>query len=95
MPQGQQTIPEIQWAIIRLERLLTREQIAMSLNVSICTVKRVISHFHKFGTIPNSGEKEATERKSKKHLRDVDVEVISYRLSFNLRELMYNYGSLF
>lgn len=78
MPQGQQTVPEIQWAIIRLEKLLTREQIAMSLNVSISTVKRVVSHFRAFGTIPNSGEKEATERKSRKHLRDVDVEVILF-----------------
>ena len=55
MPQGQQAIPEIQWAIIGLAKLVDHEQIGLCLNLSTRSVKRVITHFHQYGTIPIPG----------------------------------------
>ncbi|KIO14394.1 hypothetical protein M404DRAFT_108146, partial [Pisolithus tinctorius Marx 270] len=77
MRQGQKIAPEIQWAIVRLSRRLENEEIAMCLDLSTCSVRRIISHFHVHGTIPNSEEKSAqTEQKNNRHLRDVDVEFL-------------------
>ncbi|KAF8120461.1 hypothetical protein EV363DRAFT_1189650 [Boletus edulis] len=76
MPRGKQTLPEVQWAIVRLSKLglIDREQIAMCLDTSTCTVKRVLSHFNTYGTVPNPGDSTAPqrERKHKRHLRDTD-----------------------
>jgi len=77
MPRGHQTIPEIQWAVVRLSKLLDHEQIAMSVNISTRSVKRVLAHFHQYGTIPNPGEDVVRkERVGRRHLSDVDVEFL-------------------
>lgn len=76
MPRVHQTSPEIQWAIVLLSRILDFEQIAMSLDLSVRSVQRIVSHFHTHGTIPNPGDNVIKkERKGNRHLRDVDVEV--------------------
>ena len=76
MPQGQQAIPEIQWAIIRLAKLLDHEQIGLCLNLSTRSVKQVITHFHQYGTIPIPGKYVIQKgRVGRRHLSDVDVEV--------------------
>jgi hypothetical protein len=81
MPRGQQTPPEIQWAVIRLSRFtsLDLERIADCLDVSVRTVKRIIAHFRAHGTVPNPGE-DATGNAHQwdGHLRDVDVEAYEY-----------------
>ncbi|KAF9228236.1 hypothetical protein BS17DRAFT_329217 [Gyrodon lividus] len=78
MPRGQQTTPEIQWAIVWLAKLLDHEQIGTSLNLSTCSVKQILAHFHQYGTIPNPGKddvpKEGVGRR--RHLSDVDVEFL-------------------
>ncbi|KIK75041.1 hypothetical protein PAXRUDRAFT_787652 [Paxillus rubicundulus Ve08.2h10] len=80
MPQGKQTLPDIQWAIVQFSKLglLNLEQIAMCLNTSTCTVKHVLSYFCTYGMVPNPGDSMATqqERKHKRHLHDTDVEFL-------------------
>ncbi|KAG8216755.1 hypothetical protein J3R82DRAFT_6988, partial [Butyriboletus roseoflavus] len=51
-----QTTPEIQWTIVWLSRFLNFEHIAMCVDTSTCTVKRVLSHFCRYGTVSNPGE---------------------------------------
>ncbi|KAL4076584.1 hypothetical protein V8B97DRAFT_1941824 [Scleroderma yunnanense] len=62
----------MQWAIIRLSRLLNHEEITMSLDLSTRTVRRVISHFHAHGTISNADENSTQrEHKDNRNLRVV------------------------
>lgn len=77
MPQGHQTTPEIQWAIVRLSKYLDHERIATCLNLSTRSVQRVLAHFQTYGTIPNPCDG-TVEKMSvgKCHLRDVDVEFL-------------------
>ena len=76
MPQGRQTCSEIQWAIVRLSRMLDQEQVSAGLNLSTRTVQRVLAHFHKYGTVPNEDDQPAKrDRSNNRHLRDIDVEV--------------------
>ena len=80
MPQGYQTDPETQWAIVRFSGFVDDERIAMGLNLSTRTVKRVLAHYRAYGTIPNPKRNEEEEDEDedgagKGHLRDVDVEV--------------------
>jgi len=74
--RGQQTGPEIQWAVVRLSRHLDLERIATCLDISLRTVKQILVHFRAYGTIPNPSEDAAPrENTGNHHLRDVDVDV--------------------
>ena len=76
MQPGKKINVEMQWAIIRLSMLLDNDRIAMCLNLSARTVRRVLAHFHMHGTIPNPEEEQVqNERKRDRHLKDIDVEV--------------------
>ena len=76
MPQGQKVSPELQWAIIRLSKMISNDQIAIGLNLSTRTVRHVLSYFNANGNIPYPEEKPTeSEKKGSRHLRDVDVEV--------------------
>jgi len=75
MAQGQKIHPQVQWAIIRLSKLLKNDQIAMCLDLSTRSVRRVLSHFSVHGTIPYPEEEAPEKRRGKSHLRDVDVDV--------------------
>ena len=80
MPQGYQTDPETQWAIVWFSGFVDDEWIAMGLNLSTCTVKRVLAHYRAYGTIPNpkrNEEEEEEDGAGKGHLHDVDVEVMA------------------
>lgn len=77
MHRGQQTTPEIQWAIVRFSKFLDHERIAMCLDLSTRTIQRVLAHFRTYGTIPNPGDGTDEEmRVRKRQLRDVDVEFL-------------------
>ena len=79
MPQGQKISPELQWAIMRLSRIIRKDHIAVGLNLSICTVRHVLSHFNAYGIIlyppPPEEPSDAGVKKGYRHLRDADVEV--------------------
>ena len=76
MPQGYQTDPETQWAIVWFSGFVDDERIAMGLNLSTRTVKRVLAHYRAYRTIPNPKRNEEEEDGAGKgHLHDVDVEV--------------------
>ncbi|KIK75300.1 hypothetical protein PAXRUDRAFT_173224 [Paxillus rubicundulus Ve08.2h10] len=78
MPQGCPTSTDIQWIVIRLSRFLDHEQIAMSGDLSICSVRHILSHFCDYGMITNpENDLDMAHKEWKKgqHLRDVDVEV--------------------
>ena len=76
MARGQKLSSETQWAIIQMSHWLERDDIAMFLNLSTCTIRQVILDFRTHGTIPNQEEESAEkEHKNNRHLRDVDVEV--------------------
>lgn len=77
MVQGQKVSSEMQRAIVRLSRMLSNEQIAMCLDLSTRSVRRVLSHFHAYGTTSDTKEPPTEdERKGNRHLRDVDVEFL-------------------
>ncbi|KAF8835165.1 hypothetical protein BDN67DRAFT_1015783 [Paxillus ammoniavirescens] len=77
MPQYQKTIPEMQWAVVRLAKFLNHEQIDICLNLSTHSVKQILAHFHQYGTIPNPGEEVAQKKKvGRRHLSDIDVEIL-------------------
>ncbi|KIK74203.1 hypothetical protein PAXRUDRAFT_91192, partial [Paxillus rubicundulus Ve08.2h10] len=70
---------DIQWTVIRLSRFLDHEQIAMSVDLSIHSVRCIISHFRDYGTIPNPENDLDTapkEWEKCQHLHDVDVEFL-------------------
>ena len=75
MAQGQKIHPQVQWAVIRLSKLLKNDQIAMCLDLSTCSVRCVLSHFSMHGTIPYLEEEAPEKCRGKSHLRDVDVDV--------------------
>ena len=76
MPQGRKVSPELQWAVIRLSKMLRNDQIAIGLGLSSHTVQHVLSYFNTNGTIPYPKEKPAeAEKKGNGHLQDADVEV--------------------
>jgi len=75
MAQGQKIHPQVQWAVIRLSKLLKNDQIAMCLDLSTRSVRHVLSHFSVHGTIPYPEEEAPEKRRGKSHLRDVDVDV--------------------
>ena len=83
MRKGQKTSPEMQWAIVRLSRVISHDEICMGLDISTRTIRRVLAHFQTHGTIPEppladsaeEGGYEGEKKKSNRHLRDVDVEV--------------------
>jgi hypothetical protein len=52
MPQGHQTSPELQWAIVWMVHFLDYERITMCLNLSVQTIKHVHTYFRTYGTIP-------------------------------------------
>ncbi|KAF8137588.1 hypothetical protein EV363DRAFT_1124857, partial [Boletus edulis] len=57
----------------RLSKFLDFEQTAMALDLSIRSVRRIVSYFNAHGTVPNPGEKTVPkERKGNRHLHDVD-----------------------
>ncbi|KIK16908.1 hypothetical protein PISMIDRAFT_112404 [Pisolithus microcarpus 441] len=77
MGQGQKISSEMQQAIVRLSRMLNNEQIAMCLDLSTCSVRRVLSHFHTYGTTSDTKEPPGEDEcKGNRHLRDVDVEFL-------------------
>ena len=73
MVRGQKIPPDMQWAIVRLFNFLNAEQIVMCLGFSTRSVRRVNSHFRAHGSIKDDDPTE--ERRVRRHLRDVDVEV--------------------
>ena len=75
MAQGQKIHPQVQWAVIRLSKLLKNDQIAMCLDLSTRSIRRILSHFSVHGTIPYPDEEAPEKRQGKYHLRDVDVDV--------------------
>ena len=92
MRKGQKTSLEMQWAIVRLSKIIAHDDISMGLDVSTRTIRRVLSHFQAHGTIPecsDSAEKmgDESEKKPNRHLQDVDVEVcdkVVYRSIFRV-----------
>lgn len=64
----------MQWVILRLSKFLKNDQIAMCVEVSERSIRRVISHFREHGTV-EGGTSVQEEHKGTRHLRDVDVEV--------------------
>ena len=74
MPRGTKISSEMQWVILRLSKFLKIDQIAMCVEVSERSIRRVISHFREHGTI-EGGTSAQEEHKRNRHLRDVDVEV--------------------
>ncbi|KIK93042.1 hypothetical protein PAXRUDRAFT_42827, partial [Paxillus rubicundulus Ve08.2h10] len=77
MPQGQKTIPEMQWAVVRLAKFLDHERISICLNLSTCSIKQILAHFHQYRTIPNPGEEVVQKEKvGRRHLSDIDVEFL-------------------
>ena len=86
MPQGTKISSEIQWAILQLSKFLKSDQIAMYVEVSEQSIRRVISHFWVHGTI--KGDKSVQEEcKRKRHLRDVDIEVSVFTVTFEILRL--------
>ena len=80
MGQGRKVPSELQWAVVRLSRLLNHDQIASSLELSTRSIRRIISHFNIHGTIQDPTEDKDPDEsnpRSHRHLRDVDVEVQS------------------
>ncbi|KIK73948.1 hypothetical protein PAXRUDRAFT_45530, partial [Paxillus rubicundulus Ve08.2h10] len=77
MPQGQKTIPKMQWAVVRLAKFLDHEQIGICLNLSTHSVKWILAHFHQYGIIPNPGEEVVQKEKIRRgHLSDVNLEFL-------------------
>ena len=76
MARGKKIPPDVQWAILRLYSFLNTEQIAMCMGLSARSVERIHSHFRAYGCIQD--EDPAEERKVRRNLRDVDVEVRHY-----------------
>ncbi|KAF9222408.1 hypothetical protein BS17DRAFT_783676, partial [Gyrodon lividus] len=75
MGQGQKISSEMQQAIIWLSRVLNIDQITISLNLSTCSIRQVLSYFQTHGTIPNAEEQSAQDDcKGNRHLRDIDIE---------------------
>ena len=72
MTQGQKLSPDMQWVVVRLSRLLRKEQIAIYTGVSIRSIERILESFQKHGTIAESDGKQRSRRKQ---LCDIDVEV--------------------
>ena len=86
MPRGTKISSEMQWAILRLSKFLRSDQIAMCVEVSERSIRRVISHFRVHGTI--EGDKSVQEdRKQNRHLRDVDIEVGFFTFTFEILRL--------
>ena len=75
MAQGQKIHPQVQWAVIQLSKLLKNDQIAMCLDLSTRSIRRILLHFSVHGTIPYPDEEAPEKRQGKYHLRDVDVDV--------------------
>ena len=74
MAHGQKVPVAVQWIVVRLSRLLRKEQIATYTGVSIRSIERILERFQKHGSIAES----ASERRGgRKQLRDIDVEVRS------------------
>lgn len=87
MPQGQQTCPKIQWEVVWLSRHLDHERIAICLDMSLRTTKRILAHFHTYGTIPNPCEDAAPKEKTgNTHLWDVEIEVTCRTISWFFSE---------
>jgi ABC-type Na+ transport system ATPase subunit NatA len=73
MRKGRKTSLEMQWAIVRLSRIIPHDEISMGLDVSTRTIRRVLSHFQTHGTIPEHSdlaEKQGdeSEKKPNRHL---------------------------
>lgn len=79
MPRGQQPPPEIQWAVIRLSKFtcLDVERIAEGLELSVRTVKRIMSHFRAHGTVPNPGE-DAAQNEHQLDRHRLNIEAYGY-----------------
>ncbi len=73
MPQGQKVIQEVAWIIIRLESILSKDEIATYTGYSLATIKRILLYFKQHGTVQES--KRGQEQR-KGRLRDVDLEVM-------------------
>ena len=83
MPRGTKISSEMQCVILRLSKFLKNDQIAMCVEVSERSIRRVISHFQEHGTI-KGGPSVQEEHKGNRHLRDVNVEVgVSLSLSLS------------
>lgn len=86
MPRGTKVSSEMQWAILRLSKFLRSDQIAMCVEVSERSIRRVISHFRAHGTV--EGDKTVQEEhKKNRHLRDVDIEVSVFTVTFKILRL--------
>ena len=72
MPHGQKISPDVQWIVIRLSRLLRKEQIAIYTGVSIRSIERILEHFQKHGTVAGLS---GARHNRRKQLRDIDIEV--------------------
>jgi hypothetical protein len=75
MPQGQRVTKEVEWIIIWLAGVLSKEEIATYTGYSLATIKHVLLYFEQHGTVRESNGDKAP-RKGKLH--DVDLEVIQY-----------------
>ena len=84
MPRGTKISSEMQWAILRLLKLLRSDQIAMCVEVLERSVWR--AHFQVHGTI-NGDKSVQEERKQNRHLRDVDIEVGVFAVTFEILKL--------
>ena len=74
MPRGTKISLEMQCVILRLSKLLKKDQIALCVRLSEQAIRCVIAHFQEHGTVQES-EPLQDGPKRNRHLQDVDVEV--------------------
>lgn len=95
MPQGQKISPELQWAIVQLSRIIKKDHIAIGLDLSIRTVRHVLSHSDTHGVIPYPPPPEEPSnegvKKGNRHLKDVDVEVSPKLVKLRLTTYYYSF----
>ena len=79
MAKGKKTSSDVQRIIVRLSALLSKQDISIYTGLSRRSVKWILDHFEKTGTIP---DKEKERRRRSRVLRDEDVNVsmLSYYL---------------
>ncbi|KIM53715.1 hypothetical protein SCLCIDRAFT_1222581 [Scleroderma citrinum Foug A] len=69
--------PEVQQAIVRMSGRLSDEEILMYLDILTCSVRCIMSHFRKYGTIPDAQEPAQEEcQNNQQQLQGVDVEFL-------------------
>jgi len=89
MPQGKSLAADVQWIVIRLASVMTKDNIAFYTGVSARTIERILERYNHTGTIKFTDKRSNRPLGIGRHLSDENYRVRSLSFVISIAQLNF------